>query len=118
MLFATMGQAEVFLAMVLCGTLLGVVFEALRLVRIAFGSTRALSAVMDSVFWLCACALIFCFLLRVNLGMLRLYTLLGIAVGWGLYEIGIAPIISFVVKSLGKVWGKIKNLPWLERLLH
>ena len=103
MLFETLGQARVFLAMVLCGAAAGALYDLLRLARAADGRGAWLP---DALFALAAGALLFLAMARVQLPGLRAYVLLGAAVGWFLYNASVSRFFHYVGAKLLGFWRK------------
>ena len=83
MLFETLGQAQVFLVMTAVGAVLGLIYDFVRLAR--RNMPRAGAIITDVLF--CAVVIVLCILSmqRIQMGALRPYVLLGVAVGWFLY---------------------------------
>ncbi|MGN1250762.1 MAG: spore cortex biosynthesis protein YabQ [Candidatus Spyradocola sp.] len=103
MLFETLGQARVFLAMVACGAAAGVLYDLLRLARAGGGRGAWLP---DALFALAAGALLFLAMARVQLPGLRAYVLLGAAVGWFLYDASVSRFFHYLGAKLRGFWRK------------
>lgn len=103
MLFETLGQARVFLAMVLCGAAAGALYDLLRLARAADERGAWLP---DALFALATGALLFLAMARVQLPGLHAYVLLGAAVGWFLYNASVSRFFHYLGAKLLGFWRK------------
>ena len=102
-------QIRVALAMVLCGALLAMVYDALWLLRRVFFPGKAAQAMADLLFWiLCACAMIKAALfMRVE--VFRLYVLGSVLCGMALYRISGGFFLRRVAGLAKKVPKRNKN---------
>ncbi len=103
MLFATIGQAWVFLATVYGGLALGLLYDIARIVRIALGAGRMATMVVDALFWAVAGAVMFAAIWYAGAGDLRAYMLLGFACGWALFELALGRAVMAVFRLLRKL---------------
>lgn len=67
------------------GVLLGVYYDAFRLLRRMISFTDISVAFQDIVFWLTSAVYIFFVCVRLNNGYIRIYFVFFALVGWGLY---------------------------------
>lgn len=110
MLFYTDGQAYVFLAMLVCGALVGAWYDMLRRVRRLTMAGAVLTALLDALFALGALLLTGGFLFLATRLDVRLYALLGIACGMTLYrfsfQMALDALVNFLQKQLSKFMQK------------
>lgn len=92
-------QARAFLAMTLCGALLGVVYDALGLLR----RGRLMTAAADLLFGVMAAAAVITAALMLCCDAYRYYTLLGVCAGFATYQCSIGTFVRFLK-------GRAKNL--------
>jgi spore cortex biosynthesis protein YabQ len=85
MLFATVGQGSVFLWMLLCGMLVGAVYDCFRLLRCLLRAGAALTLALDAAWGVCSGVLLALMLVIANRGDMRPYVLLAVLLGFGLY---------------------------------
>lgn len=85
-----------FFAVVLCGAVLGLLFDLLRAVRYHYRPNRWLGALSDLLFWAVATAALSGALFYGNWGEIRFYVLVGILLGLGLYYWLASPVILHV----------------------
>ncbi|MGN0776677.1 MAG: spore cortex biosynthesis protein YabQ [Candidatus Ventricola sp.] len=97
-------QARVFLAMALCGALLGAVYDALGALR----RGRILTAAADLLFGVLAAGAVIAAALALCCEAYRLYTLLGVSAGFALYQCSIGTFVRFLK-------GRLKNLSKKEK---
>ena len=102
MLFYTDGQAYVFLAMLVCGALVGAWYDVLRRVRRLTMAGGVLTALLDVLFAVGALLETCGFLFLATRLDVRLYALLGAACGVTLYRFGLQPALDAVVSFLQK----------------
>lgn len=100
-----MDQARAFLAMALCGALLGAVYDALGALR----RGRLLTAAADLLFGVLAAAAVIAAALALRCGAYRLYTLLGVGAGFALYQCSIGTTVRFLKGRFRKLSEKAKK---------
>lgn len=98
-------QARAFLAMGLCGALLGAAYDALGLLR----RGRFLTSAADLLFGLLAPLGVIATALALTCDAYRLYTLLGVCAGFALYQGSIGTIVRFLKGKIRRVAKKEKN---------
>ncbi|MDR1639395.1 MAG: spore cortex biosynthesis protein YabQ [Clostridiales bacterium] len=85
MILSMSQQALQFIWTVAIGAAAGVVFDFFRLIRKTFKHPDFLTQLEDFAYWLTVCVLAFYFILHKNGGEVRIYSIIGIFVGMGLY---------------------------------
>lgn len=100
-----MDQARAFLAMALCGALLGTVYDALGALR----RGRLLTTAADLLFGVLAAAAVIAAALALRCGAYRLYTLLGVGTGFALYQCSIGTTVRFLKGRFRKLSEKAKK---------
>jgi spore cortex biosynthesis protein YabQ len=111
-------QVISFLWSVAVGAGLGLLYDAFRILRLALPSPGPVVAAQDILFGLIAAIVSFGVMLTVTEGKLRLFLLIGEAVGWALYYgalssavMAAAEFIIAVVRSIiGFIWGIVYGL--------
>ena len=98
-------QARAFLAMALCGALLGAVYDALGALR----RGRLLTAAADLLFGVLAAAAVIAAALALRCDAYRIYTLLGVGTGFALYQCSIGTTVRFLKGRFRKLSEKAKN---------
>ncbi|MGN0773412.1 MAG: spore cortex biosynthesis protein YabQ [Candidatus Ventricola sp.] len=98
-------QARAFLAMALCGALLGAVYDALGVLR----RGRLLTAAADLLFGVLAALGVIATALTLRCEAYRLYTLLGVSAGFALYQCSLGTIVRFLKAKLRKLSNNVKN---------
>ncbi len=117
MLFSTAGQAQVFLVTAALGALLGLAHDLMGLLRPLLRFPRA-EAVLEGAFALCAVLFAFAWLLRLNGGELRAYTLLGMGVGWCLYLLSLSRGLAALCRLLRRYLQRIGNKRFFRSLFR
>ena len=94
-------QMQIFLAMVLCGTALGAVYDALEWIRKCV-LKRHKPGIFDGLLFgvLCAGGIVFT-ALALRIDAFRWYTLLGAGAGMGLYAVTVGRIL-WALQSFGR----------------
>ncbi|MDD2200814.1 MAG: spore cortex biosynthesis protein YabQ [Firmicutes bacterium] len=78
-------QVRAMLASIAAGLLMGALYDLCAFLRRVFGLRRAATALVDLFYWLFSSAVAFSILMRANRGEVRLYVLVGIAIGFWVY---------------------------------
>jgi len=107
MLFSTIGQNYVFLWMTGAGLIIGALYALCAGLRRLLEAGFWLTLLIDIVFGLGAAAILIAALVTGAYGAVRLYELLGAALGVILFELGFAPVIRSVLKLLRYVIRRI-----------
>lgn len=118
MLFYTDGQAYVFLAMLVCGALVGAWYDVLRRVRRLTMAGAVLTALLDALFALGALLLTGGFLFLATRLDVRLYALLGIACGMTLYRFSLQMALDALVNFLQKQLSKFMQKHVFKEIFH
>ena len=100
MLFSTIGQIHVFLWMIGAGLVIGALYMLCAWLRRLLCAGFWLTLLIDILFGLGAAILMIVTLLIANRGSLRLYELLGAALGAILFELGPRPVIETLASAL------------------
>jgi len=90
----------IFIAMVLCGILCGVVFDFFRSVRRTRRSNCGVVALQDIVFWIIELAVVYFCAFRLNYAKLRAYEALALIIGSCLYFMTLS---GYVLKFICKI---------------
>ena len=98
-------QARAFLAMALCGGLLGAAYDLLGIVR--RGPWR--TALADVAFGLCTALGVIATALVLRCEAFRLYVLLGVLAGFGLYTCSWGIFVRFLTKRVGGLAQKVEK---------
>lgn len=96
------------MATVYGGIITGVLYDAYRILRRALRAGRIVTALFDTMFVLCALAIVVAVLYTVNSGELRAFTFLGFALGFFIYITGISCFLHYIFQ---KIFRKAKNNP-------
>lgn len=102
MLFSTIGQLPVFLWMTGAGLIGGALYSLAAALRRLLDAGFWLTLTIDALFGLCAAAVSIAALVTGSYGRLRLYELLGAALGFCLYLLGPRPLLSRLSSALGQ----------------
>ena len=111
MLMATSNQAYVFLSALYMGIIIGVVYDVYRVIRILSNPSKLVIGIMDILFWITAAMLSIVGFFYVSSGEIRLYGLIGLALGWMLYLLTFS---RYIIKSLVRLF---KGILWVCRKL-
>jgi len=116
MMMSAANQAYVFLATVYGGLIIGFFFDIYRMIRRILRPGKWLTGVMDLIFWILMAIFSFLVLLYINYGQIRLYSFLGLGLGWGLYILSISQLIMWIFDIIYRVVSKI--LSYLFKLIR
>ena len=113
-MFATVGQARIFLATVYAGLFTGLLYDALSVPRRLLKPNRTLAGAIDLLFWVAA-AVVFTVVTVMSGGDgLRGYMLLGFCSGLVIYWVGIHFILRVLAKNIVKfIRGLRKRLTFI-----
>lgn len=78
-------QAFLFIAFIINGILIGIIFDMFRVLRRTFKTTDIITYIEDAVFWIIAGLLTLYFIFYFNNGEIRFYIFLGIFFGIVIY---------------------------------
>lgn len=87
------------------GFVVGIIYDAFRLVRVCISKGKRLQIAFDVIFCIFLAFITFLFFMSVNEGEFRIYLLLGEAVGFSVYSLS----IGIVVFTYGELW-----IDWLK----
>ncbi|MHB8172487.1 MAG: spore cortex biosynthesis protein YabQ [Thermincolia bacterium] len=106
-------QGQAFLTTIAIGILMGVVFDVYRLVLGHFRWRRWGRDVGDFIFLLLLTLMVFLLLLHGNWGEVRLYVLLGLGMGLGLYFRIFARLTRRIISTLAVLLKKTLVTVWM-----
>ncbi len=112
-------QAYLFLIFIVCGIIIGVIFDFFRILRKVFKTTNMLTYIEDFLFWIITGTIILYSIFLFNNGEIRLFMFLAIGIGVVLYMLLISSyiikinvkIINFFKDILSKIF-KLLSLPF------
>jgi spore cortex biosynthesis protein YabQ len=93
-------QAWLFLGTVALGFALGFIFDIFRIVRIAVSHKTWMVQAEDLLYWTLVILLMFYFMLSANYGEIRLFAIVGAAIGALLYFYSLSIIIMKVATAI------------------
>jgi spore cortex biosynthesis protein YabQ len=104
-------QFYAFFMITLCGAFLGLTFDLLRVARGHYQPNRLVAAAADLLYWSVATLALSSALFYGNWGELRLYVLIALLVGVGLYYWLASPVLMALIRAV------IAVLEWLANLV-
>lgn len=114
MLFYTIGQVHIFLWMVGAGLAIGALYTFCALLRRLLCAGFWLTLFIDAMFGFCAAIVLILAALTADYGRIRLYELLGAALGAILFDLGVRPLIEKLITlaacGLGRLFKTITNI--------
>lgn len=93
-------QTLVFLRACLLGAALGALYDVFRILRIAIPASRGIIAAQDLLFFVLAAIATFLFLLTSIDGSVRVFLMVGEALGWVLYYFTLGQLVMRVSKTI------------------
>lgn len=102
MLFSTIGQLPLFLWMTGAGLLVGLLYTLASALRRLLCAGFFLTLLIDALFGLGAALILIAALFTGSYGQLRLYELLGAALGFILYVLGPDPLVRRAAGAIGR----------------
>lgn len=100
-------QCMYFFWSVLLGIVFGVLYELFRLIRITFCPNKIITAIIDIIYFMICAVLFFLYTLEYGQGMMRLFELIGAAIGLILYLItagqAVSRILRIVITTIKRV---------------
>jgi spore cortex biosynthesis protein YabQ len=99
-MFATAGQAHIFLATVIAGLFTGVLYDLFSVIRKIFNNEASFTGLIDFIFWIAAAAALTIVMVFTGGDGLRGYMLLGFCAGLVLYLVGIHNILKSMVRKV------------------
>jgi len=109
MMFETVGQAGVFLAMVYAGLIVGLLYDGARLARRLVSAGAVITGILDLLFWLAAGAVVSVALALRGEDAVRLYALGGCATGAALYLLGISRVLHAVGQAIARAYSRMEE---------
>ncbi len=117
MMFETVGQSSIFLAMMYAGLCVGLLYDGLRMVRRLLAANALVTAFFDLLFWLAAAAVAAVALALRGEGALRFYSLAGCASGMVLYLLGISRVLRAIGQAIVRSYRRAEESPkWQAKL--
>ncbi len=110
MINSVSAQTLEFLYAGLLGVGLGVMFDVMRVLRSYIPRSRAITAVLDSLFWFAAIIALLAFTMTVSGGRMRWYVLLGAFSGGFVYVAALSEIIFKVMCAVLMALKRILSL--------
>ena len=105
-------QAYLFLVFTLTGVIVGILFDAFRILRRTFKTTNIITYIEDILFWILTGLLILYNIWYFNNGEIRIYMFLGIIIGVLIYMSALSNVIIKIFTKLLSVIIKILELPF------
>lgn len=105
-------EIKFFLVSILSGVVLLIIYDVLRIFRKVVEHGVVWISLEDIVYWVICSVLIFRMMYKMNDGVIRGFSLLGILLGMILYKVSIS---DYIVKGISFVLIKIKNL--IEKII-
>ncbi|GEM_PF-3063269 len=109
MIESTLNQWAELLFGIYGGILAGVSYEVLRFIRHMFNN-KWVTVICDTAFWVCSVAISIYVMMMVNSGIFRVYILLAIMIGFGLYMYFISDLVNYIYVRLHKGLKMIYNM--------
>ncbi len=103
----TINQAYLFLIFILNGILIGVTFDAFRILRKSFNTPNFVTYIEDTLFWIISAIIVMYSLFIFNNGQFRAYIFVGILLGIATYMLFFSKI---VIKISVKIIETIKSI--------
>ena len=107
MLYETLYQGQIFLAVLYFGLIAGVVFEGKNLIQNAFNKNKIVCLVLDTAFMTLSALLFICAKNLANYGEFRLYLLIAFVLGIMLEHISIGFLVEKFFVSVYNISRKI-----------
>ena len=102
-------QAYIFLIFILNGFLIGIIFDAFRILRKSFKTKDFVTIIEDIIFWIISGFIIFYSVFKFNNGEVRGYIFLGILFGAIIYLLAFSKIFINVSVSVINIIKRIFN---------
>ncbi len=93
-------QVIILLISIYGGLLLGFIFDLYRFIRDIFRFGKGITALGDIIFWVLGVILILCVMYKSNSGLIRVYQLLGFAIGVIVYLKFVSGIVRYLLYAL------------------
>ncbi len=105
--FSLAQEAYVFLATVLCGACIGIVYDLMRVIRSFSKPSVSLTDVHDIIFWSLASVIMFFTIHHINAGKMRWYEFLGAFLGAILYFLAFSKIFRYLLCRTVEIFSRI-----------
>ncbi len=110
-------QSTAFLYSLILGLGIGVFYGLLKIVRTAFCPQKVTIFILDFIFMIAAALAIFIFSIAYMFGYVRIFTIIGVIIGFFAYRLSLGrlfskvycPVIKFIGSVINKILLKIKN---------
>lgn len=106
-------EVRFFLVSVLCGAFLLVAYDILRIFRRVVEHGTVWISIEDILYWMVGAVLIFRMMYKMNNGIIRWFSLIGILLGMIIYKYSIS---DYIVKGISFLLIKIKK--FIRKLIH
>lgn len=94
-------QIYIFFIFIICGVIIGIMFDIFRILRKSFKTPDIITYIEDILFWIITCVLFAYTIFTYNNGEIRLYIFIGALVGILMYILTISRyFIKFCVKII------------------
>lgn len=94
-------QIYIFFIFIICGVIIGIIFDIFRILRKSFKTPDIITYIEDILFWIITCVLFAYTIFTYNNGEIRLYIFIGALVGILMYILTISRyFIKFCVKII------------------
>jgi spore cortex biosynthesis protein YabQ len=100
MSYAITVEVQFFLISILCGALILLAYDALRIIRRLIRQNAILVAIQDILFWVAAGVFIFAMIYKENNGIIRGFCVMGMSIGMVLYHYILS---SLLVNTITKI---------------
>ena len=103
-------QIYIFFIFIICGVIIGIIFDIFRILRKSFKTPDIITYIEDILFWIITCVLFAYTIFTYNNGEIRLYIFIGALVGILMYILTISRyFIKFCVKIIEIIKKVIKK---------
>lgn len=102
----TSPQIYIFMITLYGGILAGVAYDIYRCIRKIAKKGRWLTALLDTLFIITLGLIVMAAMYFANQGELRLFTFVGLALGFALYMAGLSLFVNFVAKKIKQRFSK------------
>ena len=103
-------QMYIFFIFIICGVIIGIIFDVFRILRKSFKTPDIVTYIEDVLFWIITCILFAYTIFTYNNGEIRLYIFIGALIGILIYILTISKyFIKFCVKIINIIKKVIKK---------
>ena len=86
-------QTEIFIYSIICGIILGVIYDIFRITRIALKLNAVIIAIEDILYLFICAVMTFFYMLASNDGQIRFFIIVGEILGWVVYYFTVGEIV-------------------------